>query len=30
MTTILPIHSRDGHTYWVEEGDTLYIQRACL
>ena len=27
MTTILPIHSKDGHVYWVEEGDTLYIQR---
>jgi FkbM family methyltransferase len=27
MTNILPIHSKDGHTYWVEEGDTLYIQR---
>jgi FkbM family methyltransferase len=27
MTTILPINSKDGHTYWVEEGDTLYIQR---
>lgn len=24
---ILPIHSKDSHTYWVEEGDTLYIQR---
>jgi len=27
MTNILPIHSKDGHTYWVEEGDTLYIER---
>ncbi len=27
MTNILPIHSKDSHTYWVEEGDTLYIQR---
>ena len=27
MTNILPVHSKDGHTYWVEEGDTLYIQR---
>ena len=27
MTTILPIHSKDSHTYWVEEGDTLYIER---
>ena len=27
MTTILPIHSKDGHVYWVEEGDTLYIER---
>lgn len=27
MTTILPIHSQDTHTYWVEEGDTLYIER---
>jgi FkbM family methyltransferase len=27
MTTILPINSKDGHTYWVEEGDTLYIER---
>jgi len=27
MTNILPIHSKDGHTYWVEQGDTLYIQR---
>jgi FkbM family methyltransferase len=27
MTNILPVHSQDGHTYWVEEGDTLYIQR---
>lgn len=24
---IKPILSRDGHTYWVEEGDTLYEQR---
>ena len=24
---IQPIHSKDGHTYWVEEGDELYIQR---
>lgn len=27
MVNILPVHSKDGHTYWVEEGDTLYIQR---
>ena len=27
MTTIIPVNSKDGHTYWVEEGDTLYIQR---
>lgn len=27
MTNILPIHSKDSHTYWVEEGDTLYIER---
>jgi FkbM family methyltransferase len=27
MTNILPVHSKDGHTYWVEEGDTLYIER---
>ena len=27
MTNILPIHSRDGHVYWVEQGDTLYIER---
>jgi FkbM family methyltransferase len=27
MTNILPIQSKDGHIYWVEEGDTLYIQR---
>lgn len=27
MTNIIPIHSKDSHTYWVEEGDTLYIQR---
>jgi FkbM family methyltransferase len=27
VSNILPIHSKDGHTYWVEEGDTLYIQR---
>jgi len=27
MTNILPIKSKDGHTYWVEEGDTLYIER---
>lgn len=24
---IEPIHSKDGHTYWVEQGDTLYAQR---
>lgn len=24
---IIPIHSKDGHTYWIEEGDTLYAQR---
>ena len=27
MPNIEPIHSKDGHTYWVEEGDTLYAQR---
>jgi FkbM family methyltransferase len=27
MTNIIPVHSKDGHTYWVEEGDKLYIQR---
>lgn len=27
MTNILPVHSKDGHIYWVEEGDTLYIER---
>lgn len=27
MTNIEPIHSKDGHTYWVESGDLLYIQR---
>jgi FkbM family methyltransferase len=27
MTNILPVHSKDGHTYWVEEGDTMYIER---
>lgn len=27
MTTIIPIHSKDSKTYWVEEGDTLYIER---
>lgn len=27
MTNIIPIHSKDGMTYWVEEGDELYIQR---
>lgn len=27
MTNILPILSKDGCTYWVEEGDELYIQR---
>ena len=27
MANILPIHSKDGHIYWVEEGDTLYIER---
>jgi FkbM family methyltransferase len=27
MNNILPIQSKDGHTYWVEEGDKLYIQR---
>ncbi len=27
MTNIRPIHSKDSHTYWVEEGDTLYIER---
>lgn len=25
--SIEPIHSRDGHTYWIESGDTLYGQR---
>lgn len=24
---IEPVHSKDGHTYWVESGDTLYIRR---
>jgi len=24
---IEPIHSKNGKTYWVEQGDTLYIQR---
>jgi FkbM family methyltransferase len=24
---IEPIHSKDGKTYWVESGDTLYIER---
>jgi FkbM family methyltransferase len=27
MINIIPIHSKDGHVYWVEEGDTLYIER---
>jgi FkbM family methyltransferase len=27
MTAIIPINSRDGNIYWVEEGDTLYIER---
>lgn len=27
MTNILPIVSKDTHIYWVEEGDTLYIER---
>ena len=27
MTKIIPINSKDSHTYWVEEGDMLYIQR---
>ena len=27
MSNILPIHSKDSHTYWVEDGDTLYIER---
>lgn len=27
MTVIIPINSRDGNIYWVEEGDTLYIER---
>lgn len=27
MMNIIPIHSKDGHTYWVEEGDTLYVER---
>jgi len=27
MANIIPIHSKDNHIYWVEEGDTLYIQR---
>ena len=27
MSNILPIHSKNGHIYWVEEGDTMYIQR---
>ena len=25
--TIEPVHSRDGKTYWIEQGDTLYQQR---
>lgn len=27
MANIEPIHSKDGHTYWVESEDKLYIQR---
>jgi FkbM family methyltransferase len=27
MTNIEPIHSKDGKIYWVDSGDTLYIQR---
>lgn len=27
VMTIEPIHSKDGNTYWVESGDTLYIER---
>lgn len=25
--TLEEIHSRDGHTYWIEAGDTLYAER---
>lgn len=28
-SNILPVHSKDGHVYWVEEGDTLYIARLA-
>lgn len=24
---IEPVHSKDGHTYWIEQGDTLYYRR---
>lgn len=27
MTQIIPINSKDGHVYWVDAEDTLYIQR---
>lgn len=27
MTQIEPVHSKDGQTYWIEEGDTLYGER---
>lgn len=27
MNNIEPINSKDGHIYWVEQGDTLYAQR---
>lgn len=27
MTNIIPVHSKDGHIYWVDSEDKLYIQR---
>jgi len=27
MLDIIPIHSKDNHTYWVDATDKLYIQR---
>lgn len=27
MTNIEPIHSKDGHVYWIDSSDTLYKQR---
>jgi len=27
MTAIIPINSKDGKIYWVDQGDKLYIQR---